>query len=100
LPGARILLTLTDLDSSATSTASDLRMLFDLSHAESQVAVLLGEGHEPVEIARRRRVAIDTVRGQLKSIYRKLGVGRQSDVVRLLARLSSPRRKPGESAEN
>jgi DNA-binding CsgD family transcriptional regulator len=95
LPGARILLTLTDLDANITSTAADLSSLFDLSPAESHVAALLGQGHEPIEIARQRRVAVDTVRAQLKSIYRKLGVGRQSDVVRLLARLSPPWRKPG-----
>ena len=100
LPGARILLMLTDLDSEVASTASDLRQLFDLSHAESQVAALLGQGLEPIEIARRRRVAVDTVRAQLKSIFRKLDVGRQSDVVRLLARLSSPRRDTDESSDS
>lgn len=97
LPGARILLMLTDLDSNASSTAADLKNLFDLSHAESQVAVLLGQGYDPSEIARRRRVAVDTVRAQLKSIFRKLHVGRQSDVVLLLARLASPRGRSGDS---
>lgn len=100
LPGARILLTLTDLDSNAASTAADLKQLFGISQAEAQVAVLLGQGHEPSEIARVRNVAVETVRAQLKSLYRKLGVNRQSDVVRLLARLASPHRRPDDSGEN
>jgi DNA-binding CsgD family transcriptional regulator len=95
LPGARILVMLTDLDANITATAAELERLFDLSHAESHVAALLGQGHEPSEIARRRNVAVDTVRGQLKSIFRKLGAGRQSDVVSLIARLPGSRRKPG-----
>ena len=96
LPGARILLMLTDLNANTTTTAAELERLFDLSNAESHVAALLGQGHEPSEIARRRSVAVDTVRGQLKSIFRKLGAGRQSDVVSLLARLPAPRRKPDD----
>lgn len=99
LPGARILVMLTDLDSNTTPTVAELERLFDLSHAESHVAALLGQGHEPSEIARRRNVAVDTVRGQLKSIFRKLGAGRQSDVVSLLARLPGARRKPDDPGE-
>jgi DNA-binding CsgD family transcriptional regulator len=96
LPGARILLMLTDLDTHSTTTAAELERLFDLSNAESHVAAMLGQGHEPSEIARRRNVAVDTVRGQLKSIFRKLGAGRQSDVVSLLARLPPSRPKPDD----
>jgi len=96
LPGARILVMLTDLDMNTTATAEKLEQLFDLSNAESHVASLLAQGHEPSEIARRRNVAVDTVRGQLKSIFRKLGAGRQSDVVSLLARLPGAPRKPDD----
>lgn len=93
LPGARIIVVLTDLDVNTTSTAADLERMFDLSHAEAHVAALLGQGLEPTEIARRRNVAVDTVRGQLKSIFRKTGAGRQSDVVSLLARLPPSRQR-------
>ena len=96
LPGARILVMLTDLEANTTATAAELERLFDLSPAESHVAALLGQGHDPSEIARRRNVAVDTGRGQLKSIFRKLGAGRQSDVVSLLARLPGSRRKPDD----
>jgi DNA-binding CsgD family transcriptional regulator/PAS domain-containing protein len=94
LPGARMLLMLTDLNTNTATNAEELERLFGLSKAESHVAALLGQGHEPTEIARRRNVAVDTVRGQLKSIFRKLSAGRQSDVVSLLARLPALRRKP------
>lgn len=89
LPGARILLMLTDLEASTMTNAATLEHLFDLSQAEAQVAALLGQGLEPAEIARRRNVSVDTVRGQLKSIFRKTGASRQSDVVSLIARLPS-----------
>lgn len=100
LPGARLLLTLTDLDGERASETDDLRALFDLSPSEADVAALVGSGLEPSEIARRRRVGIETVRGQLKSIFRKLQVGRQSDVVRLLARIDTMRPKAGNLDES
>lgn len=99
LPGARLLLNLTDLDGDRASETEDLRALFDLSPSEAEVAALVGSGLDPSEIARRRQVAIDTVRGQLKSIFRKLQVGRQSDVVRLLARIDTLRPKVGDFDE-
>lgn len=100
LPGARLLLTLTDLDGDRASETDDLRALFDLSPSEAEVAALVGSGLEPSEIARRRRVGIETVRGQLKSIFRKLQVSRQSDVVRLLARIDTMRPKVGDLDES
>lgn len=99
LPGARILVMLTDLDASTTATAAELEGLFDLSHARPDVAAVLGQGHDMFKIVRCRNVAVDTVRDQLKSIFRNLGAGRQSDVVSPLARLPGSRRKQGHSDE-
>ncbi len=93
LPGARVLLTLTDLGGTRPSTATDLRALFDLSKAEADIAALVGAGLDPNEIARRRGVGIETVRAQLKSVFRKLEVNRQSDLVLLLGRINSTRPK-------
>jgi DNA-binding CsgD family transcriptional regulator len=98
LAGARILLTLTDLDGNRTLPTNGLRELFDLSTAEAEVAVLVGLGLSPTEIARRRQVGIETVRAQLKSVFRKLGVGRQSELVRLLALINA--RRPGGADTN
>ena len=49
----------------------------DLSAREADVLELLVAGHSPAEIAEQQFVSISTVRSQLKSIYRKLGVNSQ-----------------------
>jgi DNA-binding CsgD family transcriptional regulator len=66
------------------TTNEALRVLFGLSPAECRVALLLGDGHAPKEIAGMIGVTLDTVRSQIKSIFGKTGVSRQSDLVRLL----------------
>lgn len=58
--------------------------MFDLSPAEAKVAVALARGKSPDEIASAGRIAISTVRAQIKSIFAKTGVSRQSELVALL----------------
>ncbi len=58
--------------------------MFDLSPAEAKVAVALARGKSPDEIAAAGRIAISTVRAQIKSIFAKTGVSRQSELVALL----------------
>ncbi|MGE0314720.1 MAG: helix-turn-helix transcriptional regulator [Lautropia sp.] len=60
---------------------------FDLTAAEAQVAVAMVEGARPEDIARRRNVAVQTVRTQLRAVYAKLDVSHQADLVRVLAAL-------------
>jgi DNA-binding CsgD family transcriptional regulator len=48
------------------------------------LALLLGDGHAPRQIANTVGVTENTVRSQIKSIFTKTGVRRQSDLVRLL----------------
>lgn len=62
-----------------------LRASYDLSEAEAQIAGALDGGATVTEIARARGVARSTVRSQLYSLMGKLGVRRQSDLIRLLA---------------
>jgi DNA-binding NarL/FixJ family response regulator len=52
--------------------------------AESGVASALVNGLSVEQIAERHQVSRETVRSQLKSIFGKLGVSKQQDVVRLL----------------
>jgi DNA-binding CsgD family transcriptional regulator len=66
--------------------AEAIAALFDLSAAETQVALLLAAGTDPAGIARRRGVAIGTVRAQLKSLFAKTATHRQAELV---ARLRS-----------
>ena len=67
----------------------------DLTAAESQVAARLGEGRSVRDIASDTGCQANTIYIHLKQIYRKLGISRQADLVRLvlgLAGLPRPRR--------
>lgn len=59
--------------------------MYDLTPAESAVAVAVAEGIEVREIARRHGVAVATVRSQLHAVFSKMGVSRQSEIVGALA---------------
>ena len=64
-----------------------------LTLAESLVAVELAEGRSVREISAARGRSQDTTRWHLKQTYRKLGIARQADLVRLVlstALISSP----------
>jgi DNA-binding CsgD family transcriptional regulator len=61
-----------------------LRALYRLTPAECRVALLLGDGRAPREIANMVGVTDNTVRSQIKSIFSKTGVKRQGELIRLL----------------
>jgi DNA-binding CsgD family transcriptional regulator len=63
----------------------DLADLFGLSPAEARVAAALMTGKSLANIAAVSGVQITTVRTQLRSILRKVGVKRQFDLVRILS---------------
>jgi DNA-binding CsgD family transcriptional regulator len=65
-------------------TQDILRTLFGLTPAECRVALLLGDGLAPKEIAGMIGVSVETVRSQMKSIFSKTNVKRQSELVRVL----------------
>jgi DNA-binding CsgD family transcriptional regulator len=58
-----------------------LRQVYRLSPAEIDVVQSLRSGLSPGDIADKRGVSVGTVRMQLKSIFRKVGVSRQSELV-------------------
>jgi DNA-binding NarL/FixJ family response regulator len=58
---------------------------FGLSPAESRLAAALMQGKRMDEIAVESDVEITTLRTQLSSILRKVGVERQTDLVRALS---------------
>jgi DNA-binding CsgD family transcriptional regulator/PAS domain-containing protein len=87
-PQGCVLAFLDDPDAAVSSNrAPVLQQLFGLTAAEARVAVAIAEGDEVEAIARRQGVAIATVRSQLKSIYSKMGVGRQLGVAQLVRSL-------------
>ncbi|TGQ17845.1 hypothetical protein EN809_010430 [Mesorhizobium sp. M2E.F.Ca.ET.166.01.1.1] len=55
-----------------------------LTAAEAAIARALVNGKTKNDIADARRVSKDTVRIQLRSIFEKTGVRRQSDLIRVL----------------
>jgi DNA-binding CsgD family transcriptional regulator len=81
------LLVVTDPMGSPKRRDEILNQLFHLTPAEVRVCTLLLRGLDPAEIAEQSHCTASTVRFQLKCIYKKTGVGRQSQLVRLLSRI-------------
>lgn len=69
--------------------SSILREMLEFSGAEAEVAYMIADGRSTTEIADARGVSINTVRSQMKEVFRKAGVRRQADLARLL--FSMPR---------
>lgn len=61
-----------------------LRSSYGLTTAECRVALLLGDGKSARQICETLGVTENTVRSQIKSIFSKTGVRRQSELIRLL----------------
>lgn len=60
--------------------------LFDLTPSEAQLAALLTQGYTLAEAASHSGLTESTVRSYSKRIYAKLGVSRQTELVRLILR--------------
>jgi DNA-binding CsgD family transcriptional regulator/PAS domain-containing protein len=83
----RVLLLATDPDRTVDFPDAVLRQIYGLTPAETEIANALLTGFSLEEIARLRKVAIATVRSQMKGLMAKTGTQRQGDLVRLLATL-------------
>lgn len=64
------------------------RETFGLTPAEARLAGCLKDGLSLKEAAEKLGLSVNTVRNQVKSIFEKLGVNRQSDLIRHLTELS------------
>lgn len=60
--------------------------LFGLTQAEARLAVCLMQGMTLAQAAESLSIARNTARNQLQSVFSKVGVSRQADLVRLLLR--------------
>jgi len=78
---ALVALTPPRLDESAALELMGRR--FSLTRAEARVTAALAAGATVAQITRRHGVRASTVRAQLRSIFEKTGVNRQSELVRL-----------------
>ena len=61
---------------------------FGLTRAEAEVAVLFAQGRDLSEIADHRNTGRETVRAQIKALLSKTQTGRQSQLMRLLHRMT------------
>jgi DNA-binding CsgD family transcriptional regulator len=87
LPGARLLLTLLDLDARPQPPASLLRSIFNLTQAEADVAIRLASGESAATISEQTGLLLSTTRQYIKSVMGKTDTHRQAELVALLARL-------------
>jgi DNA-binding CsgD family transcriptional regulator len=86
---AAALVTLTDLEAMPAGPIGPiLERAFSLTPAEARLAAQLVTGKSLAEIAAAERVAYETLRGHLKSVFEKTRTGRQAELVSLIARLA------------
>lgn len=92
----RLLVIVTDPDRSAVPDEQALRDLYGLTEAEARVAAQLAAGHSVQSAAVDLHLSAETLRSHLKHIFRKLGVSRQQDLVRILTEIGLVVREPPE----
>lgn len=83
------LLLLLDPDRAPAADRGELAMLLGLTPAEARLAMLLGQGLSLSETAAALGVRMATVRAQLRAIFAKTGVTRQSELVRVVLNYSA-----------
>lgn len=83
----KLLIIVNDPDHAAVPDEQALRDLYDLTDGEARVAAQLAGGHSVQSAAESLRLSPETVRFHLKHIFRKLGVSRQQDLVRILTEI-------------
>jgi DNA-binding CsgD family transcriptional regulator len=85
---SKAILILVDPDEQLNPPELVLRHGFNLTPAESRLALALAEGDTLHEFALRQGVSVGTARIQLKAVMAKTSTRRQSELVALLGRLS------------
>lgn len=79
------------------------RETFGLTPAEARLAAALRDGLALKEAAAKLNISVNTARNQIKSVFEKLGVNRQGDLIRHLTELSqlaAYMRAPGDASES
>jgi DNA-binding CsgD family transcriptional regulator len=82
-PGRALLLTF-DPHPDGKRLVGPLRECFGLTKSEAEVAAAIAEGSSVARIAERRRVAVNTIRSQIKIIAAKFGCTRQSQIAAIV----------------
>ena len=87
IPALTTLIFVDDPTVKASSRSAVLRALFRLSPTEARLVDLLASGASLAEASESLKMSAETARFHLKSIFRKTGVNRQVELVRLALRL-------------
>jgi len=82
--GAQVAVFLSDPNLQQPISIDNLVSVYGLTPSESQVAISIANGHSIDSIARTSNHSAHTIRSQLKSTFRKTGVSRQSELIKLL----------------
>ena len=82
--GAKVAVFLSDPNMQQPISIDNLVSVYNLTPSEAQVAISLANGHSIDEIANQSSHSTHTIRSQLKSVFRKTGVSRQSELIKLL----------------
>jgi DNA-binding CsgD family transcriptional regulator len=61
--------------------------MMGLTHAEARLGALIGGGLSAKQAAAELSISENTARSTLKSVYDKLGIGKQAELGHLVARL-------------
>ena len=83
----KVLVIVHDTGEHRRADAAMLGAVYGLTEAEARLASALSAGHSIESAAAKLGVQVTTARSQLKSVFRKVGVNRQQDLIRLLASL-------------
>lgn len=81
---ARVLVIVHDTGEHHQADAAMLGGVYGLTDAEARLASALSAGHSIESAAASLGVQVTTARSQLQSVFRKMGVNRQQDLIRLL----------------
>src|SRR5690606_13054246 len=82
------LISVVDPNSEVPIKLETMKSLFGLTITEARIAISISSGKGLSEIARDNNVSIGTVRNQLKSVFLKAGVNKQSELIRLMYKIS------------
>lgn len=84
IESAQIAVLISDPEREQPIVAEALQSIWGLTPAEARVAIAIANGHSLANISEIRKTRLTTTKSHLRQIYKKLGVARQSEVVRIL----------------
>lgn len=82
------LLRVSSMHQAPSGAGERLHRLFGLTDAEAQITVQLATGASLETIAEARGVSVDTVRAQVRSVFKKTGIHRQGELICAVGRLA------------